>query len=69
MMRIATVLIVGALLASNAWARVGETSDEATERYGPPRDAHSGTYSNTITLNYNKDGVRVSGRPSTSSVD
>jgi hypothetical protein len=58
-MRIAAIVIFGALFASNAWARVGETSDEAAERYGPPRDSHAGTYSNTITRTYNKDGVRV----------
>ena len=58
-MRVPIVLIVGALFASNAGARIGETSDEAAKRYGPPLDSHAGAYSNTIARVYNKDGIRV----------
>jgi hypothetical protein len=59
-MKIVSVFaLVGALFASHALARVGETSDEATVRYGPPSDALAGAYSNTTTRIYNKDGVRV----------
>ena len=58
-MRVATILMVGALAVSNSWARVGETPAEAAERYGAPRESRAGAQSNTILRVYNKDGIRV----------
>ena len=58
-MKIAFILIIGAWLACNAWARVGETPEEAAARYGLTRSSYAGAYSNTIVRIYNKDGIRV----------
>lgn len=58
-MKTAAILMLGALLASSAWARVGETAEQAAERYGPARDTHAGIYSNTIVREYRMAGIRV----------
>ena len=58
-MKIAALWIVGTLFAGTVLARVGETPEEAAERYGPPRDSFHGIYSNTIIRVYNKDGILV----------
>lgn len=58
-MRIAPVLIVIALFASYVLARVGEAPEEATKRYGLPHESRPGTYSNTSTRIYIKDGIRI----------
>ena len=58
-MKTATLLMIGALLVGNAWARVGETVEQAAERYGSPSDFHAGLYSNTVVREYRMAGVRV----------
>ncbi len=58
-MKITAIVILGALFVSNALARIGETSNEATERYGHSNESFAGTYSNTIVRLYNKAGIKV----------
>ena len=53
------MILAGALFAGNALARVGETPEQATDRYGPARESYAGPYSNTMTRVYSKDGIRV----------
>ena len=58
-MKAAAILMLGALLVGSAWARVGETAEQAAERYGPALDTHAGIYSNTIVREYRMAGVQV----------
>lgn len=56
-MKTATILIVAILLAGNALARLGETSEEASKRYGEP--LLSKVESNTVSRTYEKAGICI----------
>jgi len=58
-MKVFVILLSVALVAFNASARVGETSEQAVTRYGPALDTHAGSYSNTIVCEYKMAGIRV----------
>jgi hypothetical protein len=59
MMRIAGCVVVAALIASNAWARLGDTAQEAEKRFGPPERTWTNNAVKTVSRSYTKGGMRI----------
>ena len=59
-MKVVMAVIVGILVAGSAWARLGETAEEAEKRYGKPiQETDVTSQPGTIVRIYKKGGVSI----------
>jgi hypothetical protein len=59
-MKVVLAVIVGMLVAGSAWARLGDTADEAEGRYGKPTKETDTTFkTESIKRTYKKGGVTI----------